>query len=51
LSNGCCLAGDGDEEIEAAAGFEVVVDENKDSSSLSKGDRSHLIVWEVTTPE
>ena len=41
----CCL-GDGDEEPVP----DVEEDEEK-KPSLSKGERSHLIVWEVSMPQ
>lgn len=40
------LAGDGDDDVLLGD-----AEEKEEKASLSKGERSHLIVWEVSSPE
>jgi hypothetical protein len=40
------ILGDGDDDILLGD-----AEEKEEKSSLSKGERSHLIVWEVSSPE
>jgi len=45
------VPGDGDDDAVLAEAAGSIPEEKDEKTSLSKGERSHLIVWEVSQPE